>query len=289
MRTLCSPSRSSITSRSVTTSLCPRLLTTWRGSGARAIVEFVPKLDPDGPEMLSARDDVFGSYTIDRSSERSPNVQDPDRVELVRLRPRAVSDDRPMTADRPRTFLVGVAWPSLAALFLYPLAAALDGNIYYLQWQPSHSAEAMVALIGLAAGFALVVHRLGRLSGATPRLRGSPLLAAAGVFGAGVARQLPLREALIPLWERRAISLSVPTAAVAVAMVALLAWPRGRSTRALEDASHPVAGFARGRPDYRRVRAYPWPATDNRTTPSTTADRQSLVDRRAGLGAGVSL
>jgi hypothetical protein len=131
-----------------------------------------------------------------------------------------------MTAERRRKLLSAWLGLSLAALFLYPLAVTLDGNIYYLQWQRSHSVEAVVALIGLAAGFGLVVHQLGRLSGRRAALAWIALAALPlASFGVGIARQLPLREALIPLWERRAISLSVPTAAGAVAMVALLAWP----------------------------------------------------------------
>jgi hypothetical protein len=131
-----------------------------------------------------------------------------------------------MTAERRRKLLSAWLGLCLAALFLYPLAATLDGNIYYLQWQRSHSVEAVLALIGLAAGFALVVHQLDRLSG---RYAAFAWIAVAALplasFGVGVARQLPLRETLIPLWERRAISLSVPAVAGAVAVVALFAWP----------------------------------------------------------------
>jgi hypothetical protein len=131
-----------------------------------------------------------------------------------------------MTEERRRRLLSAWLGLCLAALFLYPLAATLDGNIYYLQWQPSHSAEAVLALIGLAAGFALIVHQLDRLSGryaviAWIAVAALPLAS----FGVGIARQLPLRETLIPLWERRAISLSVPAVAAAAAAGAVFAWP----------------------------------------------------------------
>ena len=51
--------------------------------GRQAIVEFVPKLDPMVRRMLSARDDVFGSYTIE-SFERAfaERFRIADRVEL---------------------------------------------------------------------------------------------------------------------------------------------------------------------------------------------------------------
>jgi hypothetical protein len=131
-----------------------------------------------------------------------------------------------MSPERRRKLLSAWLGFCLAALFLYPLAATLDGNIYYLQWQPGHSVETVVALIGLAAAFALAVHQLDRLSG---RYAAVAWLALAALplasFGVGVVRQLPLRETLIPLWERRAVSLSLPAVAGAVAAIALFAWP----------------------------------------------------------------
>ena len=53
---------------------------------------------------------------------------------------------------RERRRVTGVcAWLgfTLATLFLYPLAAALDSGIYYLQWQRRDLVETLTALASL--------------------------------------------------------------------------------------------------------------------------------------------
>ena len=100
---------------------------------------------------------------------------------------------------------------ALAAIFFYPLAAALDSDPYYLQWQPAHAYEAGVALILIAvllAGLLYVV--LPRSSrGATVALcliALIPLLS----LGAGLSRQLPIDDELKAWWEDPGIRYGVP-------------------------------------------------------------------------------
>jgi hypothetical protein len=51
--------------------------------GRHAIVEFVPKSDPKVRKMLSARDDVFGSYTVESFEQAvTERFRIADRVEL---------------------------------------------------------------------------------------------------------------------------------------------------------------------------------------------------------------
>src|SRR5262245_21697303 len=47
---------------------------------------------------------------------------------------------------------------ALAALFFYPLAAALAHNAFYLQWQPRDAIEVLVAATVLAALFGAGVY-----------------------------------------------------------------------------------------------------------------------------------
>jgi hypothetical protein len=91
---------------------------------------------------------------------------------------------------------------SMAALFLYPLAVALDSSPYYLQWQPRHTAEAFAAVALLAPVLALGVFatwnrttRLGHL--ALFGVAFLPMLSLA----AGVSRQLTFQTWLIQVWE----------------------------------------------------------------------------------------
>src|SRR5258708_3982974 len=84
-----------------------------------------------------------------------------------------------------------------AGLFLYPLAAGLNDNPFYLQWQPAHSAEAGVAFLVLAvlgaAAVSLCWPHHGRVSTLLLFLIALPPLMS---FGAGISRQLPFGNSL---------------------------------------------------------------------------------------------
>jgi Sulfatase len=123
---------------------------------------------------------------------------------------------------------------TLASLFLYPLASVLSGNIYYLQWQPRHLAETLVALAILTAAFGLAwaaAERLDGLAGAVALcvVASVPLLSLA----VGVAGQIPVRGTLVPLWEIRGVRYGVPLAAAATVLAALVAMPT-RVARAIK-------------------------------------------------------
>ena len=85
---------------------------------------------------------------------------------------------------------------ALSGVFFYPLAAAIDGNLFYLQWEPLHAVEAGVALTMLevffGAGISLTWARPGRIA-----LAGFFLVALLPLLslGAGVSHQLPMGDA----------------------------------------------------------------------------------------------
>ena len=121
---------------------------------------------------------------------------------------------------------------SLAGLFFYPIAAAIDSDPYYLQWQPAHVAETWVALLILTALFA------GLVFVTWPRTTRGGVVALALVvlvpflsLGAGVSRQLPIDDALRDAWESPAIRYAVPGAVAVFAMAAFVFWPGGFITR----------------------------------------------------------
>ena len=47
---------------------------------------------------------------------------------------------------------------ALAGLFFYPLAAAIDSDPYYLQWQPAHVTETELAILLLTVVFAPLIY-----------------------------------------------------------------------------------------------------------------------------------
>ena len=124
--------------------------------------------------------------------------------------------------------LVVAAWLgfALAALFFYSLAVALDTDIYYLQWQSGDLAEAAVALVVLALGFAAAIYVLW------PRADRTALIALLLVsalplasFAAGIARQLPFEDALIALSGHRALRWGMPAAGAALIAAGIVFWP----------------------------------------------------------------
>jgi hypothetical protein len=115
---------------------------------------------------------------------------------------------------------------SLAALFFYPLAAAVDADPYYLQWQPAHAGEVAIALVALAIAFAFAVFRWwGSDSRAGTLALFLVVLLPLVSFGAGLSRQLPFDAALRDAWESRAIRFTVPAVGAAIVLTAFLAWP----------------------------------------------------------------
>jgi hypothetical protein len=107
---------------------------------------------------------------------------------------------------------LGVA---LAALFLYPLAVALDSDLVYMQWQPRDTLETLAAFALLALLFGALVFALWRRPGRSATLA-LALVAAVPVlsFLAGLSRQLPFDEALIGAWENPALRFGIPAAVV---------------------------------------------------------------------------
>ena len=111
---------------------------------------------------------------------------------------------------------------ALAAIFFYPLAAALDADPYYLQWQSPHSTEALIAV---AIGALLTAPLIFLLVDRTDR-RGAIGLGAVALIpllslGAGLSRQLPVDDALRQAWEVAPIRYGIP-ALVAALLVAML-------------------------------------------------------------------
>ena len=124
--------------------------------------------------------------------------------------------------------LVIAAWLgfALAALFFYPLAAALDANSYYLQWQRQDLAETILALALLTVLFGAAVFGLWPRSS---RMATVALLVVAalplGSLAAGVARQLPWDDALRSAWESRAIRYAVPGGLLLASVLAFIRVP----------------------------------------------------------------
>jgi len=116
---------------------------------------------------------------------------------------------------------------TLAGLFFYPLASALSsGNIYYLQWQPEHAAEAAIAFAGLTLVGGLAFRLASPFEG-IPGAAAVLLLAVMPLasFAVALVLQLGLRSALIPLWEWRAARYGVPAVAALVALALLVRRP----------------------------------------------------------------
>ena len=114
---------------------------------------------------------------------------------------------------------------ALAALFLYPLAVALDSDIFYLQWQRGDTVEAVAALAVLSIIFGVLVFTLWRRTGRAATL-GLTAVAALPLasFVAGLVRQLPFEDALIALGDTP-LRFVIPVAASAGLGFGFLCWP----------------------------------------------------------------
>lgn len=117
---------------------------------------------------------------------------------------------------------------ALTALFFYPLAAALDADIYYLQWQRADLVETVVALFVLAAAAAATVFALWPHSSrwATIGLIALAALPLAS-FAAGLARQMPYDDEVRLAWQSRSLRYGAPAVLAALATLAFVLWPRG--------------------------------------------------------------
>jgi hypothetical protein len=140
-----------------------------------------------------------------------------------------LNQPRPERAQRGegRTGLTA-AWLgfALAGLFLYPLAAALADNPFYLQWQLRNLAETVIAAVVLAVAFSAGVYyswpHLTRRSNAV--LAGLSLFPIASLL-AGVLQQLPFDAALIRAWENPALRYGLPVGVVAMLAIVFVRWP----------------------------------------------------------------
>ena len=114
---------------------------------------------------------------------------------------------------------------ALAALFFYPLAVALDSDLFYMQWQRSDTLEAVVALAVLSIVFAVLVFALWRRTGplATLGLAGVAAVPLAS-FLAGLVRQLPFEDALVALGNS-SLRFAIPVAASTALALVFLRWP----------------------------------------------------------------
>ena len=115
---------------------------------------------------------------------------------------------------------------AFAALFLYPLAAALADNPFYLQWQPDNLGETVVAAVVLAVAFSVGVYY------SWPHLtrRSNAILAGLALFPlvsllAGVLQQLPFDATLIRAWENPALRYGLPFGVAAALTIVFLRWP----------------------------------------------------------------
>lgn len=115
---------------------------------------------------------------------------------------------------------------ALAALFLYPLAAALNDNAYYLQWQRRDLLEVVAAwlLLWLAFGVALYYAWPSRSRAGLVALLVIAALPMASLT-AGVVQQLPFDNALIAASENRAIRLLAPALVAAFVLSGVALWP----------------------------------------------------------------
>ena len=133
---------------------------------------------------------------------------------------------------------------ALAALFFYPLADALRGDIYYLQWQFTDVVETGTALILLAPALACVVFVAWR----RPTRRATAALVVASAIplaslAAGVSRELPFEDVLRGAWENRALRLALPAAVAGFIAFAFVLRPEsfGRWFRRLLILVSPVS------------------------------------------------
>lgn len=115
---------------------------------------------------------------------------------------------------------------ALAALFLYPLAAALNDDPYYLQWQRRDLAEVVAAWLLLGAALGLVTYYIWprRTRGGLAALLSIAALPVASLT-AGVLQQLPFDNALIAASENRLIRLLVPAVVAASLGAGIAVWP----------------------------------------------------------------
>ena len=156
--------------------------------------------------------------------------------------PPGITLSNPWSA-RPRA-LATHAWLGLAlsSMFFYPLSAALIDGPYYMHWRWLHTAEFLIAWLGIAAILTpllrLSLEKLG------PRLGLLGLMAIAllplASMGIRVARQLDLRDALIESSRRGlVVGLAVPVALAALALIVLpRLGPRGKQLDDPRAVSH---------------------------------------------------
>ena len=168
---------------------------------------------------------------------------------------------------------------ALAAIFFYPLAAALESDPYYLQWQPSHGIEAIVALLllGVCLGVLLALALQSSSRRATAGL-GLIALVPLLSFGAGLSRQLPIDDALRAWWESGAVRYGVPAIVTAGAVAAFLLRPAAVNVvlRRLLLALSPISLVVL------------WTLAQSVSSMGTVVSRDALLSQRAATQGGAT-
>jgi len=133
----------------------------------------------------------------------------------------------------PRRLVLISTWLgfALAALFLYPLAAALNDSAYYLQWQRRDLLEVLVAWLLLCVVFGVAVYYVWprRNRGGVAALLAIAALPIASLT-AGVVQQLPFDNVLIAASENRALRLLAPALVGAFIAAGVALWPAALGT-----------------------------------------------------------
>ena len=115
---------------------------------------------------------------------------------------------------------------ALAGLFFYPLAVALDADLYYMQWQTRDLVETIAAIAALAAVLGVIVFATWwRPTRAATLVLVLAALVPLASLVAGVIRQLPYDDELRTAWENRALRLSVPLLIAATLVVGFVRYP----------------------------------------------------------------
>jgi hypothetical protein len=115
---------------------------------------------------------------------------------------------------------------ALAALFFYPLAAALADNPFYLQWQHRDLTEtiAALALLSVIAATGVYVTWPRQTRGGSAAL-GAIALVPIASFVSGVLEQMPFDTTLIRAWDHAALRYGLPAALALAVGIVFVRWP----------------------------------------------------------------
>ncbi len=178
-------------------------------------------------QMMAGREDVFDDYTVAEFERAFAARFTFD--EVVTLSPSGrVLYLMSATMNTTRKLVATSAWLgfALAALFFYPLAVALDSDLFYMQWQRRDTLETLAALALLSIVFGALVFVSWRRTGRASTLA----LAAVAAFPfasllAGLLRQLPFDDALIAAGNNPLLRYAVPGLIAGAILLAYVRWP----------------------------------------------------------------